>query len=565
MILRHTMPAAAPLICALLPLLSACQKPAEPTVQEQPLDTSTYLRARVAEARGDIGLAATGYLSTLSSMPNNVDLRRDVFATTLSAGDVENAMRIARTLSAEEAPEALVHVVKSLAELQDSNYATAREHMLRARATAPNLLQFDLYRAYIDLADGVELDNIITRLVELDIPPILEAQRLYHLGRLREQAGYLDNAAELYHAALQAERGALLPTLRLANLYRHQGQEDLALEVLSRFEANNPNSVLTQNIRQQIASGKAPVPFNPTLNDSLSDVSFGFALLMWVQGYPSPAQQLLQLSHWNAPQGYIAQLFLAMLAEEQGFTEQARDIYTNIPQREFTYLAARLRLAELEHNQGHTKQAINALNELIDDGYTQNAVRQVLGDLLYRSGDYHAAIEQFSMLLDDVAEPAIHHAPLYFARGASYERLKNIENASTDLEQALRLQPDNPTVLNYLGYMWADHDKNLDQALELVARALLLRPNDGAIIDSVGWVYFKQGDHTRALKYLERAVELEPTDPVINRHLGDVYQANGRTKEAMRQWRRAWQLNPEDMVERQILKQRLGLIDAARK
>lgn len=105
--------------------------------------------------------------------------------------------------------------------------------------------------------------------------------------------------------------------------------------------------------------------------------------------------------------------------------------------------------------------------------------------------------------------------------------------------------PDQPYVLNYFGYTWADKSRNLPQAREMVEKALQKRPNDGAIVDSLGWVMFRQGQTADAVKTLERAVELEPEDPEINGHLGDAYWAAGRKLEATYQWRRALTFNPE--------------------
>ena len=100
-------------------------------------------------------------------------------------------------------------------------------------------------------------------------------------------------------------------------------------------------------------------------------------------------------------------------------------------------------------------------------------------------------------------------------------------------------------MLNYLGYSWVDMGMNLDQAKGMLNRAVELRPNDGFVVDSLGWVYFRLGEYQNAVEQLERAVELEPGDPVINEHLGDAYWRVGREREARFQWRRALSLEPE--------------------
>ena len=149
--------------------------------------------------------------------------------------------------------------------------------------------------------------------------------------------------------------------------------------------------------------------------------------------------------------------------------------------------------------------------------------------------------------------------PLYFARGASYERLRQWEKAELDLEQALKLDPDNPSLLNYLGYMWLDADMNLDKAFAYISKAALLKPSDGAVIDSLGWAYFKKGEYTRALLYLERAAELIPTDATVMEHLGDVHSKLGNSEKAQQYWEKAWSLEPAGQFDQARLAKKLGI------
>jgi Flp pilus assembly protein TadD len=134
---------------------------------------------------------------------------------------------------------------------------------------------------------------------------------------------------------------------------------------------------------------------------------------------------------------------------------------------------------------------------------------------------------------------------VFYQRGVAEERAHDWPKAKADLEQALKLSPDQPFVLNYLGYSYADMGQNLDEARSMIERAAFRRPDDGAITDSLGWVLLRQGHADQAVKVLERAVELEAEDPTINGHLGDAYDAAGRKVEALFQWRRALTLKPD--------------------
>jgi Flp pilus assembly protein TadD len=134
---------------------------------------------------------------------------------------------------------------------------------------------------------------------------------------------------------------------------------------------------------------------------------------------------------------------------------------------------------------------------------------------------------------------------VFYARGIAHERSGDWERAEADFRRALELSPEQPYVLNYLGYSWVEQGRNLDEARRMLERAVQLRPNDGNIADSLGWALFKLGDLNGAVHWLERAVELEPRSSVINDHLGDAYWMAGRRSEAQFQWRRALALGPE--------------------
>jgi Flp pilus assembly protein TadD len=135
---------------------------------------------------------------------------------------------------------------------------------------------------------------------------------------------------------------------------------------------------------------------------------------------------------------------------------------------------------------------------------------------------------------------------LYYFRGICFERIKQWQNAEADFKRALELFPDQPHVLNYLGYSWIDQGVHLDEAMSMIKRSVEQRPDDGYIVDSLGWAYYRLGNYDEAVKNLERAVELKPVDPTINDHLGDVYWKVDRMLEAKFQWSHARDLKPED-------------------
>ena len=175
----------------------------------------------------------------------------------------------------------------------------------------------------------------------------------------------------------------------------------------------------------------------------------------------------------------------------------------------------------------------------------QLQVLDALGSIMRARKLYEEAAGYYDKAIALIPNPGPQHWAYFYARGTCYERLKNWPAAEKDLQKALALVPDQPLVLNYLGYSWIDQGINLKQGTELIEQAVALKPDDGYIVDSLGWAHFRQGNFTDAVSYLERAVELKPDDPVLNDHLGDALWRVGRHREARFQWDQSLTLKPE--------------------
>lgn len=190
---------------------------------------------------------------------------------------------------------------------------------------------------------------------------------------------------------------------------------------------------------------------------------------------------------------------------------------------------------------------IEVLERLAEDQPTLAPVYSALGDLLRQQEQYEEATAAYDKALEYSDEGAAARWFLYYARGISHERLKLWDKAEADFRSALEINPDQPQVLNYLGYSLVERRVNLDEALGMIERAVEARPDSGYIVDSLGWVLYRLGRYDEAVGHMETAVELMPVDPVVNDHLGDVYWAVGRYREAEFQWKRALSfIDPED-------------------
>jgi Flp pilus assembly protein TadD len=183
-------------------------------------------------------------------------------------------------------------------------------------------------------------------------------------------------------------------------------------------------------------------------------------------------------------------------------------------------------------------------NMVAEDPTRIDAVFKLAG-VLRMAEKYADAVLAYDEAFEQLGDLKPRHWLFFYNRGIALERSKQWGRAKADFLKALELQPEQPYVLNYLGYSWVERGKNLEQAQSMIARAVKQRGNDGYIVDSLGWVLYQVGKYKDAVKQLERAVRLRPQDPIINDHLGDAYWRVGRRQEARFQWRRSLGLEPE--------------------
>jgi Flp pilus assembly protein TadD len=245
------------------------------------------------------------------------------------------------------------------------------------------------------------------------------------------------------------------------------------------------------------------------------------------------------------PKFALAQLLAGEIRGLQKRTSEALQLYGSIDPASPLSWSARLRVALALDALDRTDEATALLRTMAAERPTRSEPLIEEGDLLRAHNRFDEAGHAYDAAIARLGNIDGRAWRLFYDRGIVLERSGQWPRAEADLKHALELQPDQPLVLNYLGYSWIDKGENLPEALKMIERAVELRPNDGYIVDSLGWAYYRLGDLNRATQHLEHAIELLPEDPTINDHLGDVYWRTGRLAEARYQWRRALQFKPE--------------------
>ncbi len=253
-----------------------------------------------------------------------------------------------------------------------------------------------------------------------------------------------------------------------------------------------------------------------------------------------------RLAEYLNPQHIDVILLNASLLDRLGQYNLSAQVYRQIPQNSAIYYVAELGRADTLRKSGRVDAAIEALTQLARSHGTVPDVHTSLGNILRREEQYKAAIDAYDKAIALYETPERSQWFTHYGRAISYERLDLWDLAEADFRKALELSPDQPQVLNYLGYSMVEKQINLTEAQELIAKAVELSPESGYIIDSLGWVLFRLGKYQDAVPHLEKAAELMSIDPIVNDHLGDAYWAVGRKLEARFQWNRALSFDPEE-------------------
>jgi Flp pilus assembly protein TadD len=279
--------------------------------------------------------------------------------------------------------------------------------------------------------------------------------------------------------------------------------------------------------------------------DGIAETYLALAAALSSQDTSDFSLVLVQLALRLRPDLTAARLLSADILDGRQHPGAALRILSQVGPDDPLEAVVRVRRAALLDREGQSEEALRLLNQLAKDYPNQADPATMQGDILREKGRFADAVAAYDRAVALVPHPTRVNWPLFYDRGIAEERSHNWSRAEADFEKALELSPEQPFVLNYLGYSWAEQGHNLPKARQMIERALQERPNDGAIVDSLGWVMLREGSVKDAVKNLEHAVELEPEDATINGHLGDAYAAAGRKLEAQYQWRRALNLKPE--------------------
>jgi tetratricopeptide (TPR) repeat protein len=525
--------------------------------------SGSFLAAQHASRERDAAAAATFYRSALRNDPKNNELLDRTFLSVLLNGDVEEAVRLAERVLAVDKEDRIARLVLGVRAIKQKQYQVARQQLTQSiRGPITDLAAVLLSAWTQDTA--AESKAAVDAIDKLSGPDWYGIFKELHAGMILDVAGQRKDAGKRLEHAYQLDATALRVVQAYGSYQSRNGAKDDALKTFKAFDEVLPrHPLITESIADINAGKKLPILIDST-QAGAAEVLYGLGAALGRRGGEDLGLIYLQLSLYLTPSHQLALLSLADLYEGLKKPELAIKTYERMPPNSPLERSALIQRAIDLDGSDRSNEAKADLEKLISASPSDLEAIMALGNLLRGRKQFAECGDVYSKGLATMPVPEKSAWTLFYFRGICYERSKQWPKAEADLKKALELFPDQPHVLNYLGYSWVDKGLNLDEGMRMIRRAVEQRADDGYIVDSLGWAYYRIGKYEEAVKELDRAVELKPEDPTINDHLGDAYWKVGRVVEARFQWAHARDLGPEP-DELPAIEQKLksGLPDAS--
>lgn len=504
-----------------------------------------FLAGQAALNDGKSGEAARFFDQARQHPEADVLVAERAFLAALLAGDIEKAAQSAPTgEDASEATKRLGKLVVGVEALADGKGKIAQAMLEPSTVAFPHRAAAALLAPWAAAQAG-DVEGSLVR-------PQVRGDRLVdYFGQLSqahlyERAKRYDEAETNFKALTAGDSPAEMSVLAYGGFLERRGRRPEAIQIYDAGLGREPSSLELKTARSRAAAGKG-APAAPTVREGAA-----FALL-------APATTMIQAKQTQLALAYLrmvirldpkrdeAWVMVGDVMQASGDAQAARAAYGKPKPGSAEFGAAQAKLAWTYQSDNDPETAIKMARTAAASGDTD--ARMTLADLL-RANDRDA--EANALLTGLIKEIKAPDWRLYYARGVTLERLGRWPEAEADLQAALKLRPEEPELLNYLGYSWIDRGQRLKEALGMVEKAVAANPRSGAMIDSLGWAYYRMGDYKTAVQKLEQAVELEAGDPDINNHLGDAYWRIGRRDEAVFQWRRVLTLKPDAKIKAEV-------------
>jgi tetratricopeptide (TPR) repeat protein len=514
----------------------------------------SYLAARIAASEHDMAEAAKLYTDSLTSDPDNADLISRAFLYTAASGDVDGAKKFAERVVATDQENRTARLALAVIALKHHDFREARDQIAKSGKGPFMALTLSLLDAWAAEGAG-DVAGALKDLQDVPSEGGTAALATYHKALILDLADRRDEADAAYKEALAQSPNNPRLVESYGRFLERSGRTADAKALYAQHAADAGMSPILDAANARIASGHAaPERLIATPEVGAAEALFGVAASLTDATSADVAILYLRLTLYLSADFDLAKIVLADRFEALKKYQDAVEVYRSISRESPYRFAGEIQTAVDETRLGDKDKALSDLKSLVVEQPNDLTGWTALGDAYREVEKYPEAADAYDHAVKLLGNVTSKDWPLFFARGVAEERGHQWTAAEADLQKALKLSPEQPEVLNYLGYSWIDQGHNFPAALAMLEKARGLSPFDGYIVDSVGWAYFRLGRYDDAAKTLEQAVLLVPGDPTINEHLGDAYWMVGRKLDAQFQWNHAIAFGAVDKQKAEIEK-----------
>ncbi len=519
---------------------------------------SAILAGRVAITDDNFVQMALNYDRALQVSPENPAFLDLAMQGHLLSGNFDRAVELAAQVRPDTSAAQIAAVLLQADEFRRGAYGAAIAATNAGRQTGP--LTDSVGLAWAQLGLGSMSDALAAFDAAIAERPEIGPFAIYHKALALALVGDLERAARLLTGEDEGpvsltRRGVLAHVSILSQL----GRFEEAIALGENMFGQNPDEDVAR-VMTMLNDG-TPVPFD-TVRSATDGMAEAYLLLAsalmnddgdWLPLIYARLSLALRPDHPDAI------ILAGQLLDRLDQFDLAQQVFDQMPADNPQYLNAKLAKVATMQRAGQTDEALAQLTTLTEERPTSVLVFSSLGDLLRREERFAEAADAYGKAIDLLQTVEQRHWVLLYTHAIALERMGAFDQAEPVFRQTLEFVPDDPQVLNYLGYSLIEKGRNLEEALDMIKRAVAGDPESGYITDSLGWAYFRLGRYDDAVPVMERAVELLPSDPILNDHLGDVYWAVGRQREARFQWSRAISFAPHPDLDLDRVRQKLDL------
>ncbi|WP_455481030.1 tetratricopeptide repeat protein [Bartonella sp. B12(2025)] len=507
--------------------------------------TGAYLAGRVANHENKTDLAINYFKQALIHKPDNIETQKELLEAMLSVGAFKEAVQQAKKLKEQNVITPFVSLTLSVESLIKKDYKNAKLLLQLKKHPATNNPISELIGAWITFGSG-QKSQAIADLEKIKGPIWYDLFICYHLALMSDLAERTQDAKKYFMQALNNKQGTLIAPntyeriiIAYASFQLRHNMHNQALQTITHGEQMLSGRKVLKKIREKVEKSASLERLVKTPQQGAGEVLYNFGTALNYKNSGRIARIFKQLSFALYPQNDAILFHLAHISAQLGDPNQAIKLYHALPPQSPYYRDGQLQLAFLLASNNDYSGAIKLLTSLRKRFPNDRPILITLAAFYMQDNKFVEATKTLDHAIAQIKNFQRDDWRLFYQRGIAFERLHQWPKAEINLRKALEFFPNQPQVLNYLGYSLVDRNQKLEESLHMLQKASALQSQNGYILDSLGWAYYKLKQYNKAVKVLENAVKLQPEDPTLNDHLGDAYWQVGRKREAIFQWNHA--------------------------